>query len=67
MSLGIKDGNKVHLMIKKSANEGSSTAGISKSTPDLYIKMEYLLKQHISAEETTKVIKEFKKVCFQLS
>lgn len=63
---GITDGAKIHLMVKKGEMASpSGGAGSSKnvaSSPDFFIQLESFLSKHLTQEQTTKVVCEFKKV-----
>ncbi|XP_071540903.1 ubiquitin-like protein 4A [Panulirus ornatus] len=64
---GITDGAKIHLMGKKGEMASpSGGAGSSKNvaaTSDFFIQLESFLSKHLTQEQTTKVVSEFKKSC----
>lgn len=64
---GISDGGKIHLMVKKGeAVQGAGGAGSSKSTPqqqfDFFMQLDAFLSKHLTQEQTSLVVSEFKKV-----
>ncbi|KAK4297098.1 hypothetical protein Pmani_030459 [Petrolisthes manimaculis] len=65
---GVSDGGKIHLMVKKGeAVHGTGGAGSSKSTPqqqfDFFLQLDTFLSKHLTQEQTSLVVGEFKKNC----
>ncbi|RXG58334.1 hypothetical protein Avbf_08441, partial [Armadillidium vulgare] len=54
-SIGIGENARIHLMVKKGESKPSST--------NFYVQLDTLLRNHLSHEQTLKVIGEFKKNC----
>ena len=65
---GIIEGAKIHLMVKKSETPSpANSAGSSKnfspgSTVDFFSQLATFLNKHLTEEQTTKVVSEFRKV-----
>ncbi|XP_042227233.1 ubiquitin-like protein 4A [Homarus americanus] len=67
---GITDGAKIHLMVKK-AEVSSPSSGASSSskklesptTVDFFSQLDTFLSKHLTQEQTTKVVSEFRKNC----
>ncbi|XP_045585774.1 ubiquitin-like protein 4A [Procambarus clarkii] len=66
---GITDGAKIHLMVKKGdITSPSSAASSSKklespSAMDFFAQLDSFLSKHLTREQTTKVVSEFRKNC----
>ncbi|XP_063600920.1 ubiquitin-like protein 4A [Penaeus indicus] len=66
---GITDGAKIHLMVKKgelsSPSLGASSSNSVSSTPtvDFFAQLDTFLRKHLTQEQTTQVVNEFRKNC----
>lgn len=66
---GITDGAKIHLMVKKgelsspSLGASSSNSVSSNPTVDFFAQLDTFLRKHLTQEQTTQVVIEFRKNC----
>ncbi|XP_042888021.1 ubiquitin-like protein 4A [Penaeus japonicus] len=66
---GITDGAKIHLMVKKgelsspSLGASSSNSVSSNPTVDFFAQLDTFLRKHLTQEQTTQVVNEFRKNC----
>ncbi|XP_076033433.1 uncharacterized protein LOC143020689 [Oratosquilla oratoria] len=67
----LSDGARLHLVVKKTdasaGGSGFTTKAPPCSTPDyqtdLFVKLEIILKKHLTPEQSAKTVSEFKKNC----
>ncbi|XP_037802176.1 ubiquitin-like protein 4A [Penaeus monodon] len=66
---GITDGAKIYLMVKKgelsspSLGASSSNSVSSSPTVDFFAQLDTFLRKHLTQEQTTQVVNEFRKNC----
>ncbi|KAK8753154.1 hypothetical protein OTU49_002873 [Cherax quadricarinatus] len=66
---GVTDGAKIHLMVKKGDLASPSSAASSSKrvesppTVDFFMQLDSFLIKHLTQEQTTKVVSEFRKNC----
>lgn len=72
--VGVTDGGKIHLMVKKGEGVASTppAPGSSKtlgSPPalDFFVQLDTFLAKHLTQEQTNKVVNEFRKVLFTIA
>ncbi|KAG0730003.1 Ubiquitin-like protein 4A [Chionoecetes opilio] len=68
--LGVSDGGKIHLMVKKGEGvtgvppaPGSSHTPASAPALDFFMQLDSFLGKHLTQEQTDKVVNEFRKNC----